>query len=369
MHRIHLRAARSALAALLLVLVFTASAHAAVGDTVYIRIEGQAQTLVPRTAVTLQPGNVPGNDGCPMTTVGGAIELATHGNWDRAPKGLVSTIAGETHDFSNSDYWAGWVNNSYGDAFCGQQLSKNDDVVLLVDVSESVKPFKSTVFLTTLEVPSSAKAGQPFSVSATYYDNQTAPDQFPSAGTGIPKPAEGVRITGPGVDVLTGADGKATVTLSSAGTAELKGSKGNSRTTGYPVCVYSGANTCDAPPPVAVSAGAVKNISNGQVFTRARAPRALSGRFQLGTFGLRAVELRLTRRVNGRCQFYSVASERFKTTKRCSPGSYYRYKVGDQGDWSYLLPSKLTAGTYSLEVTATDKLGNRATQTRRFTVR
>ena len=65
----------------------------------------------------------------------------------------------------------------------------------------------------------------------------------------------------------------------------------------------------------------------------------------------------------------AVRDERFKTTKRCDPGKYYFYKIGDQPNWEYLLPARLLAGTYYLIVTATDRNGFRNSQARKFTVK
>lgn len=376
--RHHHRAAGLALAVLSLVLSLVAASQAlaAVGDTAYIRIEGQSTTLVPRTPVVLQAGTVPGNSGCPMSTVGGAIELATHGNWDRSQGkgGLTQTIAGETHKFDNSDYWAGWVNNRYGGAFCGQELSQNDEVLVLVDVSEPVAPFRSTVFALTLGTPRAVTSGQQFTVSATYYDNQATPAAFPEAGNGFPKPAAGVTISGGGASAVTGADGKARIRLSHTGTVLFKGTKGGMRTTTYPVCVQPpDKSSCGVPvKPVAPRPGTVTGISGGQHFSAGSAPRRLAGRFVLGNSGLRSVRLRLQRTLRSHCQYYSALVERFRGTRRCGANGlaagYYWYRIGQQADWSYLLPQRLGPGRYVLEVAATDRRGTRVVKRVVFTV-
>jgi hypothetical protein len=377
MHRIHLRAARCAPAAVLLVLFFVPSAGAAVGDTVNVRIEGQNATLLARRTITLQPGTVPTNAGCPMTTIGGAIETATGGNWDRQT--FTSTILGESHTFTDSDYWSGWLNNQVSGGFCSTELSQGDDVLITYTQSDPVT-FAPTVVPLELGLPSVIDKGSAVAVHATEYASADG-----NVGTGTATPANGIVLASAGAaSATTGADGNATLAFPAAGTFTVQGTRGAERSVPVTVCVHDGNDgSCGttrpgepAPPPpppppapTPVSAGATTGLAQNQVFTATKAPRRLGGSFDTGSTGLRAVELRLIRRYKGACQYYSVLDERFKGTRRCTPGAYYRYKIGDQADWSYLLPAKLRAGSYTLEVTATDKNGLRATQTRKFTVK
>jgi hypothetical protein len=372
MQYLHGRAARTALAASLISLACAASASAGVGDTVNVRIEGKDATLLARKQITLQAGTVPGNSGCPMTTIGGAIETATGGDWDRQT--FTSTIRGESHTFTDSDYWAGWVNNRYGDAFCSQQLNQGDDVLVTYDKTDNTT-FASSVFPVELAIPATIDRGAPVGVHATEYRNYTGAPSFGSTGVGDPQPAAGLSIASAGAaTAVTDAQGNAAMTFPAAGSYTVQGTRGAERSVPVTVCVHDGADgSCGTakppPPPVPVATGTAKGIAPGQTFAAAKAPRTLSGSFDTGSTGLRAVELRLMRRYRGHCQYYSVLAERFNGTARCSPGAYYRYLIGDQPDWSYLLPSRLKAGSYTLEVTATDRNGFRATQTRRFTVK
>jgi len=154
---------RSALLGLVALFVVAAPAPAAPGPTVTIRIEGENATLLPRTQVTTSTDPVPVSN-CPGTSVAGAIELATHGNWDHANGGFTSTILGETHSFANSDYWAEWLNGKYGGGVCSDMLAPGDDIVMLVDFSPP-PDYAPTVFPVSLQnVPASAERGAPFTV-------------------------------------------------------------------------------------------------------------------------------------------------------------------------------------------------------------
>lgn len=383
MQRIHVRAKRSALAAVLLVLLLVPSAGAAVGDTVTVRIEGQNATLLARKAITLQSGTVPTNNGCPMTSVGGAIETATSGNWDRQT--FTSTILGESHTFTHSDYWAGWVNKKYGDSFCSQQLTQGDEVLITYDQTDNTT-FASSVFPVDLTIPATIDRGAVVAVQATEYRNYTGAPAYGTPGVGDPQPAANIVVaSGGAASATTGADGKATLTFPAVGTFTVQGTRGAERSVPLTVCVHDGNDgNCgtvkpgDPPPPPPppppapepVAAGSTTGVTTqNQTFTAAKAPRRLGGTFDTGSTGLRAVEIRLMRRHKGVCQYYSVVAERFNGTRRCNPGAYYRYKIGDQPSWSYLLPAKLKAGAYTLDVTATDRNGFRATQTRKFSVK
>ena len=57
-------------------------------------------------------------------SAGAAIEQATKGGWDRGS--FVTTLLGETHDFSHNDFWAEWIDRGqgykYGGGVCADQL-------------------------------------------------------------------------------------------------------------------------------------------------------------------------------------------------------------------------------------------------------
>jgi hypothetical protein len=74
--------------------------------------------------------------------------------------------------------------------------------------------------------------------------------------------------------------------------------------------------------------------------------------------GISGVKLKLTRQSGGRCFAFSSTRERF-IGQRCGRGFFFR--IGDSAGFSYLLPEKLPAGRYVLDVKAVDKAFNRDT--------
>ena len=96
------------------------AAPAFAGPTVYVRILGEASTLLPRTAVTLsQPEPV---SGCPADSAAAAINLAVNGNWDHGETNgsagdFTETILGQTEAFTNEDAtWGEWVTTDGAEA-------------------------------------------------------------------------------------------------------------------------------------------------------------------------------------------------------------------------------------------------------------
>ena len=339
---------RSALLALVALAAVAAPAPAAPGPTVTIRIEGENATLLPRTQVTTSTDPVPGGDHCPGTSVAGAIEVATGGNWDRLA--FTSTILGETHSFANSDYWAEWLNGKYGGGVCSDMLAPGDDVVMLVDFSPPPS-YAPTVFPVTLQnVPASVERGGPFAVRVV--ENVT--DGTP--GTGTPTPVAGATVSGGGAAGTTGPDGTATLSMPSTGTFALRAVKSSrARSETESVCVHdSGDGACGtvAIAPHRVLRSAITGPRAGQVFGAGRGPRLLRGTIDPGTDGLDRVRLRLRRTRAGRCTFYSVRTERW-LARRCGAAGL-AYTISARPTWSYLLPTRLGRGRYQLTVYAID---------------
>jgi hypothetical protein len=324
---------------------------------VTVRVEGQSATLLERTRVTL-PDTPPPVDGCEAHTAGAAIEEATRGNWDRQE--FTSTILGETHTFQDSDYWAEWLDEGAGykrgGGICTDVLTEGDEVLMLVDRSPA-PTFAPTVFPLDLEgVPATVRAGDPVTVTVVDYFSPTG-----GTGEGERRPVAGATVSGGGASATTGADGRATLTLA-PGDVVLKAAKaGSAPSAGEAIRV---TDATAPPPPVtppaaqdsAAPVGRIAGIRNGQRFSRRRAPRTLRGSVAPDPSGLRAVKLSLTRSHRGRCQLYSPTRERFRAS-RC--GRRVNFRIGDDPDWSYLLPSRLGPGRYVLDVVAVDKLGNR----------
>ena len=363
------------------VLVALAVPPAALAADVAVRIEGQAATLLARTQVTTPAADVHGDGSCPGNTIAGAVQAATGGNWDRAPGGFSTVILGETHTFSDgrdSDYWAGWVNDSYGDAFCSQRLQDGDDVLVTPDTTDNAT-FASAIFpLRIAGIPAVVPRGAQVEVRATEFRNYVGQPTFGTPGTGDPQPSTGVRIAGAGADGTTGQDGKATVVFTEAGPATVRAVKpvtspdGGAfamRSVPQVVCVDDGLRSCGgspapggqgvtvaAPPPYRPPDPEVLSIVGRARFAAKDAPRELGGRVNLGTAGLTSVRLRLKRRAGGRCEYFSGRLEEFRRT-RCGTG--WSFAIGDRAEWSYLLPEALAPGRYELDVFARDRTGER----------
>jgi hypothetical protein len=326
---------------------------------VTVRVEGQDRTLVEeiRLATTTNPVNKSGNEGesCSGTSVAGALELATGGSWGGTyskdySEYFVDTIKAEKHA-GDPDYWTFWVNNKPAQqGICTTELQEGDEVLFFLDycsfdpvtfncTNEPVRPLE-------LRVPATAKRGDTVNATVVRYD---------AAGTAAP--VEGARIAGDGFSTTTGADGRAPIQIGVSGDLRLRADKPNhARSATETVCVAEGSDgrcgTTDQRPPVSRIAG----IGEQQRFTLANAPRELGGEVQADSSGLSTVKLRLTRKVNGECSYFSGRQERFRPI-RCGRG--HVFAIGDRAEWSYLLPSQLGQGRYVLDVVAIDKAGNR----------
>lgn len=333
-------------------------------SNVTVRVEGASSTLVEEggLATTTTPVNKRGQGECTGTSAAGALERATNGDWDGTYYGAdagygVERIFSETYTFNaRGDYWAFWVNGrAASQGVCKVELQEGDSVLFFVDQCFDAQPpdyacKNDPVRPLELTAPPSAQTGAPVTLSVATLD-----------GNGGSSPTAGARITGGGVDATTGTDGKATVTFSQAGQVALKATKsGSVRSAAEKVAVSAPGQPVAPAAPVArdtaAPVGRVRGIRNGQRFKRKRAPRTLRGSVLPDPSGLQAVKLSLTRSSRGRCQLYSPTRERFRPS-RC--GRRVNFSIGDRQDWSYLLPERLRAGRYVLDVIAIDKVGNR----------
>jgi hypothetical protein len=340
----------------LLLLIAAAPAGAAGPATVTVRVEGAADTLVPRTTVTtttatVNKDGVAGHD-CTGTSAAGALELATGGAWTgtwNASFGyLVAGVRGEAP--ANPDFFSFWISGRLADVgVCGQELQQGDDVLLFVGRCEPPAYTACTQPL-ALSVPATATAGEPFGVRVVEL-----------ADSGTQTPVAGATVTGGDAPVTTGADGIAVVTMAVSGT--LRATKaGRARSASEPVAVSAAGAPLPPPhvdlPPVIPLAGRIGSIDEQQRFARGRGPRTLRGSASAPT-GVRAVRLRLTRTDRGRCQTFDGRRERFVRMSRCGAARGRWFGIGDRADWSYLLPSRLVRGRYVLDVEVTDRGGAR----------
>jgi hypothetical protein len=360
---LQLRIRSTGLAAGLLTLACAAPAVAAGPANVTVRVEGAASTLVEEGAVATTTAlvNKGGKGDCSGTSAAGALERATGGDWDGPWYGSdgygVERIFSEAYPFNaRGDYWAFWVNGRAASlGICGVELQQGDDVLFFVDQCFNAQPpdyacQNPPVRPLALTAPASAQTGRPVTLSVATLD-----------GSGGSAPADGARITGPGVDATTGSDGKATVTFPAAGQVALKASKTGSVRSARETVAVSALGQPVAPvvtagPDKTAPVARIRGIREGQRFKREKAPRTIRGSVSPDPSGLRAVKLSLTRSSGGRCQLYSPSKERFRRSK-C--GGRVNFRIGDREDFSYLLPKRLGKGRYVLDVIAVDKLGNR----------
>ena len=357
---------RSGLAGLLLSLTVAATAVAA--PAVSVRVEGQAQTLLPRTAVTLLDGVEP-NTGCPGDSAAAALELATRGDWDR--QSYTKTILGETHAFADSDYWGIWVFRGgryvVANGVCEERLAQGEELLAAYQYAPESGGYAPQIFpLWISDVPATVRPGEPFTVRVF----ETRCEQYCAPGEGHAVARPGATVTAGGVSATSDDQGRATLTLSQAGPADLRATReSNTPSAAERTCVTTGSDgQCgssavqpsspavgpDRMPPVTRIAG----IREQQRFSRRRAPRELAGSVSADPSGLRWVQLRLTRRHAGRCWYFSGTKERFRRT-RC--GRSFAFRIGDDTRWSYLLPKRLGPGRYVLDAKAVDGRNNHDT--------
>ena len=347
-----------------LVAAVAAAAPAAAGPTVTVRVEGERGTLLERSAVTLPDTAGPV---CPASSAGAALDLATGGNWNREP--FASTILGESHTFTASDYWAEWIDRGAGyrrgAGLCDDALAAGDELLMLVDVPPYSEGSTTEVPLDLEGVPAAVQVGRPLTVTVVGYATDT---QYGDIGDGDRVLVGGATVSGGGVSAATGPDGRATLTFSQPGPVVLKGSKAGSVVSAgerlsvsvEPVAAPSApgasgalatARDTTAPRP------AFTGLAMGRRFAHGKGPRLLAGTVAADPSGLRSVKLSLTRERGGKSWYFSGRSERFRRLPR---GRSVFFAIGDRQQWSYLLPHRLGPGRYTVAVAATDNAGNRA---------
>jgi len=358
----------------LLLLALPAPAALA-GSSVSVRVEGEAATLLASNAVTLPDApsapNVAacGKDASPSNAFE-ALDLATAGIWDRAA--FFSSVLGETHSFAKSDYWATWIERAgtfrFGAGVCTDELQPGDELLLIVDVAEPPPSYAATTFPLGIQAPVIVKPGEPFTIDVSRW----VPAGFGDPGSGVKGPAAGVDVTSSASTAKTGADGRATLTLTERGPATLAAARGTTRAKPVEVCVSDGADGyCSTARPVAAVApiaqaardttpalASIAGLREQQVFARGRGPRSLGGSVAADASGVRDVRLRLTRRRGGACQTFDAASERLVKSRRCGTEGGLWFSIGDRASWTYLLPFRLPAGRWVLDVRTVDGAGN-----------
>jgi hypothetical protein len=366
------------LAAMIGAVVATAAPATAAGPAnVTVRVEGLADTLVPRTALTttttvVNKDGVPGDD-CTGTSAAGALQQATAGDWSGpwfAGFGYsVEAVRGESHPFGGDpQFWGFFVNDVLSQAgLCGAELQTGDQV-LLAPISEQLGA--SYTVLTLAGVPATAKPGQPFTVTVT----RTTTDASNNVTRAL---VPGASVSGGGATAATGPDGTAQVTLGGRGPASLRATHGDDiRSASEPTCVTDGGDgACGLTTAASACAttgddgncgtedrraprGKIVSIAEGQRFGKGKGPRGLRGIVTADPSGIAAIRLRLTRNDHGRCETFDARSARLVALKRCGAKRGKWFSAGDREQWSYLLPSRLGPGRYVLDLQVADRAGN-----------
>jgi hypothetical protein len=379
---------RGLLAAACATAVAAAPASAATGATV--RVEGFDATVVPATKVALEPGTFRKFDGgptCSRTSAGGALEAATGGDWTGPERGggqVVERIRTVTLPWDDQQrYWAFWVNQRFASqGLCEQELSEGDEVVLYTGCYLATTAcFNGTPL--DLRAPATVKPGQPFAVTVQQVD-------FDGNWNPVDAPSQGATVSGGGASATTGADGRATLTLTTRGATTLTATKPDHPREAVPVCVTDGADgfcgtttpagetfepapqgtaPAGAPPaapgdpaiPGAPASGPVEpkalvtGLREQQRFARGQGPRVLRGRAQTAGAAVRMVKLRLTRTDRGRCTAFSGRRERLIRRPRCGASTGWWFTVAERADWEYQLPGRLPRGRYVLDVNVVDR--------------
>jgi hypothetical protein len=346
-------------------------AQPALADTATVRIEGDGVSL--SRTVDVPASGTFGPDNCPYDTAGGAIEVATAGNWDR--RAFTNTLLGETHAYAQLDFWQFWINRRASDVgICdaSQPLQNGDEVLMIVQRDD--EPFPNSdatvapLFITS--APASVERGGEAVVTV-------AEHQFSYTGGTTPRPAAGVTVSGGDASATTDAGGRATLRFASAGTKEIRATapqRARSNVATIAVGEPGQVPSAPAPAPAALVAdrtapfASIRSIREGQVFRRRRGPRVLRGAVR-ESGGVLMVKLRLTRNDRGRCSAWSARRERFVRRRRCRASAGWWFKVGTRGDWEYQLPERLPRGRYVLDVNAIDQAYNRDDKRRRGTNR
>jgi hypothetical protein len=359
------------------------AAPAFAGPTVSIRVEARgAGTLVPTTQVALGDGTFKKNPSnaydCAQTSIAGALEAATAGDWGGAEHPAygqqIDRIKSVNFPVDPGDrYWAVYVNRGYATGGNCDPVQQGDEIVLTAACGSPSATDCWSGHPLELRAPTTVKPGEAFGVDVRTL--RSNPDY--SVGDA---PAAGATVSGGGASATTGADGRATLVVGERGPVTLTASSENNPRHAIAICVTDGADGyCGTTSPTGQSGlggpaptsstpfiadriapkGFVTSLRRNQEIPRSKAPKLLKGRVD-ESGGVLMVKLRLTRTTSsGRCSAYSGKRERFVRRPRCGAETGWWFRIGDRADWEYQLASKLAAGRYVLDVNVIDKSYNR----------
>jgi hypothetical protein len=367
--------------------VVVPSALAGAPATVTVRVlvpnnSGGYESLTPITQLTTSVVQITKDGGsCSGTSAGGALELATKSNWEGVWSSKYSdyeliSIDGKSFPFEEGSpanyYWSFWLNNVYEEkGVCEAELEAGDQVLFFPSCYGPSCP--EAPVLLSIEVPPTAEVGRPVIISVNRYNAK-----------GERSPAAGVTVSGGGTSGETNSEGRATLTFSSDGAYTLRSSGASEeKPESVPgealICVHEGNDgTCGTPgttnipsfqtpassvgPTSATYTGpyalvaALTGVPDDHVYPRGDGPRVLAGTVSAHA-SVTSISLRLRRTYRGRCWAYNGSSERLRRV-RCGESRFFQIASGGDS-FSYLLPSRLPAGRYVLDVEATDSAGNR----------
>jgi len=270
---------------------------------------------------------------------------------------FVTRIGGDTQKTDLNEFW-GFARNYELPPVggCQQQVFDGDEVLWAYDIFSDDGNFGEKPRL-RLSGPASASVGE--TVTYRVIEGPNGP------------PVSGATINSND----TGPEGQVKVRLDTPGLQRIKASKsGTIRSNAVEVCVTSpavpecGPRTLGVPGAATGAAPTPPRILSPR--TRAsyrRGPRLIRGTVQAPS-GLSAVSFSLRRASGGRCSVYLARAERFSRPGRCRASAPFT-RVGDEPEFSYLLPRVLPAGSYVLRVRAVDRANRESSTSVRFVVR
>jgi hypothetical protein len=338
------------------------------------------ESLTPVTQVTTTTADVTKDGGsCSGTSAGGALELATKGDWEGTWSSkyedyeLIS-INGKSFPFEEGSpanyYWSFWQNNIYSEkGVCEAELEAGDQILFFPSCYGTSCPAAPDVL--GIEAPPTAEVGRPLTVTVNRYNAE-----------GKHSPAAGVTVEGGGASTETNFEGHATLTFPGDQTYTLRAiGAGEEKPKSVPgealVCAHEGNDgTCGTTAPAGPSlqtpsssatvpapysgpyavVATVTGIHEGHVYPRGEGPRVLVGTVSAHA-SVTGISLRLRRAYHGRCWAYSGSRESLERV-RCGRGSFFQIASGGDS-FSYLLPSRLPPGRYVLDIQASDTAGSR----------
>lgn len=338
---------------------FACANAAAAPVTVDLRVEGATQTMFEGPVTTDGhridghpcDGTNGGNYPTPGPTMFGALDssgLTWGRTWDDGFQDFFLNSIGpdsNAQDFSTS--WGYFLDGrDPGRGGCQQQVANGAQVLFAYGAYG--RP------LLRLSSARRAAVGEAVAVLVEEIDGSS----------GQASPSAGAQVHG----AATGADGRAAPVFGSPGSYTFKATKdGTVRSNSATVCVYdpaAGGCGLDAPGDDVPPSASLTGLVDGRTYRRP--PRTLRGRVE-DDGAIHQVYLKVRMIDRRGCRWLSGRSERFTRPRSCDRARYIR--VGNDTEWSYLLPFSLPGGArYIVDVKVLDAALNRATEQVRFRV-